>query len=1051
MSTSSSSKEELGPKSRTRSSSATESSKPIARRQTHSGMSKYHTQDTNPQVTETQVPASTSATHIAVSWVSCMYQHLYHRGASRASQRRHSISGTAGRERCDSMPSRARTSSEGTHPIHTWAQSRSYLAPHRPQSLYVREISHSPPAESPVSPPSAACSTDSAGSSLSIDDSEQWPETDTILGRYGHSLTPDEAIAEENYDECPDSPCLPQGTSPSGYLPMAPISSDDGYVDMSPRGRHTTMSPAASTSSITSGTPSTDMRFAEYPLEKVSAYFTPSEEETSSTERPIRAYSVGSRPETIKNKSRIEMSTTPENSRVRAFSVGSKTRKIHTRVLHPTHTHSDHGKSSSAPLLSSSRILASHNSDDPMNDLMEMDFSKPANSGYMDMTPSNKVPSGYVEMRPGFHDAAHNTQDVSPYVDMRSGSSPAKPSFINQSQPDYVPIQQAVKINSQEYVDMDPCRARSNTSLQNIRNPSSPMASSKPWRHTDYMDMSFQTKNNKPERQNTYSTSPKYPDDSPMDGSMDYMDMAFNSNSGRTVLESKPTTKDGYVEMSLGKSSSHHRQSSLDSNRISSDGNDDYTNMSMGSSRKKERKGSKKDKTRSQPIQIQTTTASSQFLKSSSSISPVYSSLQIGRKYSTGTPPKMYLPLSNSGSDSYSSLPRQRSRKNSRRDSKDSSSSSLTTPSSSSTIFPISLNSPSSPLKPCNATKSPEVSSNIKIPPAIINVKYNRPSFSQIDKTHNSDYTVMDFDKSKTTSDVKSSTESDYVNYNPSISNLAKYGRPEPSGDYAIMRPGTLDVTRSIPATEPKITIPVSSPSALTTQLSSMVLGKCPFSYDFSMGGTRCFIPISEAKDDPRLGTMSPKPGDLAPTKSTENVRNIENASSEEVDCAYEAPHSGECLSPVAKISRPNSVNSDKIGKNNSRPASVSSDKSRPASVSSEITRASLSRPSSASSELGSSSSTIVGSRPPSVNSDRIRPASVNIEGQLHYASLDLAPTCEEEGNRSPRTVKTVGETTNTSPTQALPETGFTYAEIDFVKSEGFKHNALPSNTKVKH
>lgn len=44
MSTSSSSKEELGPKSRTRSSSATESSKPIARRQTHSGMSKYHTQ-----------------------------------------------------------------------------------------------------------------------------------------------------------------------------------------------------------------------------------------------------------------------------------------------------------------------------------------------------------------------------------------------------------------------------------------------------------------------------------------------------------------------------------------------------------------------------------------------------------------------------------------------------------------------------------------------------------------------------------------------------------------------------------------------------------------------------------------------------------------------------------------------------------------------------------------------------------------------------------------------------------------------------------------------
>ncbi|XP_031354400.1 insulin receptor substrate 1-like isoform X5 [Photinus pyralis] len=952
MSSSSSSKDELGPP-RIRSSSATESSKP-GRKQTHSGATKYH-----------------------------------------------HAQGTAGngRERCDSMPTRARTSSEGTHSIHAWCQPRAYLA-HRPQSLYAREISHSPPTESPISPPSAACSTDSAGSSLSIDDSEQWAESDTILGRYGHSLTPDEAIAEENYDDCPDSPYLPQGASPSGYLPMAPISSDDGYVDMSPRGRHANMSPAASTSSITSGTPSTDMRFAEYPLEKVSAYFPPTEDDKGSVDRPIRAYSVGSRPDTVKSKARYEMSTTPENARVRAFSVGSKTRKLHTRVL-PPHGTVIHPKpkSSSAPLLSGSRILVSHNSEDRMNDLMELDFSKPVNSGYLDMNPANKVPSGYVEMKPVHHDAMQ-TSDVSPYVDMRSGSSPAKATS------DYIPIQ-APKPNV--YMDMDPRRSssheRPDARAKDTKNLDSPVT-----RHNDYLDMNFQSKNK------TYSSSPN---DYPMDNSMDYMDMGYHSR----ITENKPTTVDGYVEMSLGRQTANHqRQPSLESAK--SDHNEDYTDMSLGTtSRKNERRTSKKDKTASQPILIQAVTTAAHFPKNSSSISPIYSSFQIGRKYSTGTPPKMYLPLSSSDLNSYSSLPRQRSRKNSRRDSKDSSSSSVTTPSSSSTIFPFSLNSPSSPLKPCASMKTPEVSGNIKIPAAIMSVKYNRPST----KPNNSaDYTVMDFDRAK-----KSMDTSDYVNYNPATSSVSKCNTS--GGDYAIMRPGTLEIVQ--PTTEPKISIPVSSPSALTSQLSSMVLGKSALNYDFGMAGARCFLPISEARDDSRLLNMSPRPGDVAPSEDNSNM--------DESDYML----SGDCQSPVAKISRPNSVNSDCISRSTSRPASVSC----------ELTRASVSRPNSAASEFGSSSSTVVGSRPASVNSDRIRPASVSFEGQLHYASLDLAPTFEEEGSRSPRTVKSTSgnaptEISNTSPTQQIPETGFTYAEIDFIKSEGFKHNSLPpNNTKVKH
>lgn len=56
------------------------------------------------------------------------------------------------RERCDSLPSRARTTSEGAHQ-HLPHPPRSHLAPSysRPHSMYNRGISYSPPvASSPV-------------------------------------------------------------------------------------------------------------------------------------------------------------------------------------------------------------------------------------------------------------------------------------------------------------------------------------------------------------------------------------------------------------------------------------------------------------------------------------------------------------------------------------------------------------------------------------------------------------------------------------------------------------------------------------------------------------------------------------------------------------------------------------------------------------------------------------------------------------------------------------------------------------------------------------
>ncbi|XP_035915366.1 mucin-19 isoform X3 [Anopheles stephensi] len=91
------------------------------------------------------------------------------------------------------------------------------------------------------------------------------------------------------------------------------------------------MSSAASSCSITSGTPSTDLRLS---LEKVPAYIGQSDDHEVN-DRPFRTYSVGSRPELIKRKLRVEMLSSGDSSvggsaggsassRQRAFSVGSR-------------------------------------------------------------------------------------------------------------------------------------------------------------------------------------------------------------------------------------------------------------------------------------------------------------------------------------------------------------------------------------------------------------------------------------------------------------------------------------------------------------------------------------------------------------------------------------------------------------------------------------------------------------------------------------------------------------------------------------------------------
>ncbi|CAG9830268.1 unnamed protein product [Diabrotica balteata] len=872
------------------------------------------------------------------------------------------------RERCDSMPSRPRTTSEGNHQLTSW---RPYLAPYRSHG---RDISHSPPSGSPISPPSVGCSTDSAGSSYSLtDEADMYGECPDI-GRYNSiPLTPDEAIVEE---DCSEGQC---GMYES-YVPMTVQSSDDGYVDMVPRYRHEIHSPTASVSSVVSGTPSTDIRFSDYPLDKVASYLTSEEDGT----RTARAYSCGSKPETLKGKKHAEIS---DSARVRAFSVGSKTKKGPSRIL--SHQHHASLKSISAPILSNSRSQSSHSSNDPMDDLMEMDFSKASNnnnSGTIDSgNTTSTTNNGYVEMKPGVEIAPSHQSEVSPYVDMSGSSymdmSGSSPSSRHEDEcSSFVDINRQYRLPANNnYVDMD--------ARKNRAKPSTSPAWS-----ADYFDMSGGTNHSRRSERGSSFSSQLSTSSSPRNN--DYLSMNFSP-------QDHPKTPEGYVEMSIGKR--HQRQGSLDGNQM----NDEYLNMSIGP----KKKVTKNQMVMSSPISIHPTTTS-QATKHSSS--PISISSLLSRKSSTGTSPKMHLPISSWSS----SLPRNRCRK----DSKDSSSSSVTTPSSSSIIFPMSPSSPLKVIKP--ETPPPKPSSSIL---SSFYKTSTKPASSD-------DYAIMDFDSGRNERDKENS---DYVNYAPAVSSKIdsnpKKGSLYSSSDYALMQPST----RTAEVTDRRESLDTSP---LIGHLSLIGIKESQ---------SMCFQPIKE---------------DSGSSPVNKGGRKMDD-SSDYMELSLSAS-SSECVSPAAKISRPNSVNSESAVKSNFLTRG-NSDKSRPPSVSSDTSRSATSRPSSTSSELWSSSSTLVNSRPESVNSDRIegnwtnnpsqkdaKPEEKTEKNKLHYASLDL--TTQEEENRSPRNTKG-SQCSEEASSSVQGEPTFVYAEIDFVKSEGLKQNSNSNqslgnnNTKVKN
>ncbi|XP_033185947.1 insulin receptor substrate 1 chico isoform X1 [Bombus vancouverensis nearcticus] len=622
-----------------------------------------------------------------------------------------------GRDRCDSLPSRARTTSE-SHPASLLSHPRSTLRPH---SMYGKGASYSPPITSmPISPASGACSTDSAGSSLSMDDGGENVLEEGTVSRYGHSLTPDEpVILEENGDDyapwstshshhkySPNfkshSPsqqssyiemCSPFGSSPGrsggympmssgtgyshsrgsslveesntlpeGYVPMAPVG-NNGYVDMDPSHNHNghfadDLSHGGSSCSVTSGTPSTDLRFSEYHLDKVTSFLPPGEDLQA---RPARAYSIGSRPEPVNRhrKNRLDI-TQQEASRVRAFSVGSRSKRpeigrlanVVTAALPVGCESSSSNKSNSAPLLSSSW---GHNSgcsitSERMEDLMELDFTKPNISATF-----NSPPSSYSQSQSQSHSYSTAT-DTSSYVDMSPGQPPSSTTAP------YVDMSRINKINRNN--NNNTITANQNHSHIHVSSSASihkPVITTlKPVEEAEgpYMRMDGVM-----EDWSQSDTSPKQiaspmqeecvqsngppgatrtaPVDLPRRPPADYVDMSFKS---RTSLEQ------------------------------------DYMNMNMSSRNNRKpiatRAGSRKEKSRSQPIAIQ---AGNKPIKTPS-----------------------FLPLNGSPeSESLASTPASPPR--------------ATPTGSSATIFPFSLNSPQSPEKSFTHQKDTDKSSELNM------------------------------------------------------------------------------------------------------------------------------------------------------------------------------------------------------------------------------------------------------------------------------------------------------------------------------------------------
>lgn len=891
------------------------------------------------------------------------------------------------------------------------------------------------------------------------------------------------------------------------YVPMHPannidpisqmIPSTDDYMNMKPAAstissqtstRGGDMSSATSSCSITSGTPSTDIRFSEFHLDKVQARFTPSEDDDL-LDRPPRTYSVGSKLEHTKRKLHIDrVAAEHSNSRHRAYSVGSRNIKVtraeltsHSGSHTPSHNsptavnhneinnnnnNSKNKKSSSAPLLVNNFGKTAHGSFDHMDDLMEIDFSSRSNgstSSNLNNYSSTPVKSSPVNIPAKQNDdymnmsgrQANHTPGGT-YVDMR----PVGNRRISEN-------------NDNEYMDMNPPSVRtlnsssslSSSPLKAVSAPRTvplPPASS----NSNYMDMSPRSYDGSTRRNRMTSSisslsSVKAPSD-------DYLNMSpVNKSLLEVGLPSQSSVPEGYVEMNFSNRKTATRTNKSNENPSSS--SDEYINMDFSNNNDgagtSDSSSSAKDRSISLPITIQKRHSSSSRSQKTTKSGSV-----------EGEPP-IFLPLSGPMTASISPT---RSTNRTRCDSRDSG---IVTPSSGSqaTIFPFSPGSPTKQFDPSDDGSLPRkclmdgTTGTIKLSEEdIIEEEPRTPvpmgmtGNNEKVETLSSDYAIMNLGEpvskkpnlAATPVQIKPSPPSansshfllntdseshDYINCIPAPSSSSRILTPkaispaqptahsstQETGDYALMNPVKAAMS------------PVQSPQNInvppqTATRKSLLL---TLSSQEKLNSNSCFKPIVE--DD---------------ASSCRNHPQLYRAVSEK--CRQNSSDSGYEILARPSLSRPNSVNSDKIKSAtnflSNRPSSALSSTSSSTSTLCEIR------------SQGSSTQTLrnmmdtsavpspmnITSRPESVSSDihmASRPPSVTSERELHYASLDL-PQCSNSGPHSAQQKMDVDQkmdfSTSPSPQQTSSSSSsassqqsqaFTYAQIDFVKSESMK------------
>jgi hypothetical protein len=793
-------------------------------------------------------------------------------------------------------------------------------------------------------------------------------------------------------------------------------------------------------------------------------------------------------------------------SRVRAFSVGSRTvNKLGSRALaydlymtrqHPVltpphHTGGPHltptptaggKKSLSAPLLCTLRQHihgSSHSSMEPVDDLMEMDFTrntrgKPkAGCGGIKLEDRPSVVNGYVDMslrstasrqvdvKSGtlvaasppksvipivspktidYHSQSQpiptpakltgasslSPKTVGPYMEMRPGPSPpTKPSVMQRKTSTIDPPFTDIKI-----LNTQPTSDAFCASSQHFSNVS------------PYVEMHH---NSFPVSSGCQSRKPTSPIQE------EYMDMSKAGSGGvsavaRTAPLDTPHPKkpsEGNVDMAWMGLSRPVQRLSLETYRSNSE---DYMNLSFEGHENSKRKEKRKGRYSSQPIVIQAREAEAVIAAGkpqSSSTSPVFSlSSLMGRKHSTGTPPKVpppaFLPLghmsgTSPGSSPSSSLQRGHIHGTGRQDSTEN------TPTGSSvTIFPFSLNSPGSPMKPFpgqqhsksqapHLATAPGADSNSELSrkcpvdatSGTVRLSYPQALYSPESTPTTPDSSGSSSEQPTPVNDlnkVGSPRSHNYVNCSP-----CHRTREEPvHGDYALMRPVAVAAAR-------KASAPPRVMDLTTIPDYRSVSRRAP--------STAIFC-LSETVGTPKLVTSATAaPNKEAVQFGRQNVTVSGNKGGKVGAVARQLP------GPSARSTEANKI---------CRQPSGSSLGSAEGAVSRQLSNAS------AESVVIGQTAAVSGGSPASS-----RPPSVSSERELHYASLDLVPSGSEgeDGSRSPHSIRTQGsltESSTSSPSpnpvnQAAGEPAFTYAEIDFAKSEGLRNVSCSISKKLRH